>query len=454
MNFKKSLLICSSIVVLLGAKAQTSGQNYTISPYSNFGLGELLKTNRADAGYNGQTFSGSYSYSFFNPATLGNLKFTTFDFGLNYRYGLVEAGGAQRSFQGGSLSYLSLAVRTMHRNLPKYGDSAGVRKKIGTKPLNWNSYISIYPTTSVGYNYTVENVDTFLTRTAHSGKGGVNSVELGNSLSLGKHISLGYSAAYLFGQLSDRSVFSIPDSSDLFIIDDEKVVNVKGMRQQVGFLYQFKLDSTYHKIGASYRWNSNTRALNERLTQVFGYANGRITSSDTVLKQEGSYQQFTMPGGFGLGYQFQWRKRWSIALDYYSEKWSNYSAFFQPTQKLANRTDYGLTFVLNPLDEKQGKSKRMPPPVRFGVRYSQTQNVFTVQNGATTTILENSAFVGFGIPFTRRYFDNQVLRSMINVRFDYTARGTTSNGLAREQYFITTLSFNLGDIWFQRRKFD
>lgn len=454
MKFKNALIISALWTGPQLLSAQSGGQNFTISPYSNFGLGEILNQNIAEAGTSGQTFSGAYSYSFFNPATLGNLKYTAFNFGMNYRYGLVETQGAQKSYMGGGLSYLSLAFRTMHKNIPRYVDSAGMKRRKGFNPLNWNSHISVFPTTSVGYNYTVESSSPFLTRTAHIGKGGVNALEWGNSLTYGRHLSLGYSAAFLFGQLTDRSVFSIPDSSDLFILDDEKLVSVRGFRHQAGMMYQFKLDSTYHRIGLSYRWNTGTRAANERLARVYGYTNGSITSSDTILSEAGSFEPISLPGGIGLGYNVQWRKKWSIALDYYSEKWSNYSAYFQSNKKLANRTDYGITFTLNPIDEKQGKDKKMPVPLRIGGRYSETQNVFQTGTSSSTVITEQNVFVGFGIPFTRRYFDNQVIRSMINVRVDYTNRGQITSGLAREQYLITTVSFNLGDIWFQRRKFD
>lgn len=454
MNFKKSIFLTVSVLSLNALDAQSSGQNYTISPYSNFGLGEILNLNIAEAGNSTQTYSGAYSYSFFNPATLANLKFTTFDFGMNYRYGLIETNTAARSYRGGGLSYLSLAFRSLHKNIIQYKDSAGLKKKSGHKPLNWNSYLSIYPGTSVGYNYTLENTVPFLTRTAHSGKGGVNAFEFSNSFSYGKHLSLGYSAAYLFGQISDRSVFSAPDSADLFILDDDRSLTIRGYRHQAGFMYQFKMDSTYHRFGASYRVYSGVKAANRRLTHIYGYTNGVLTSADTIFVEGGNFQGLSMPGGFGLGYSFQWRKKWSVALDYYNEKWSNYEAFFQSSQKLSNRSDYGLTFVLNPLDEKQGKTRKMPIPVRLGARYTETQNVVKSTSGERINIDEKSAFIGFGIPVTRRYYDNQVLRSMINVRFDYTTRGSLRPGLAKEQYFITTLSFNMGDIWFQRRKFD
>lgn len=451
----KILFILVASLPLYHSFGQSSGQNYTLSPYSNFGLGELLNSNIAEAGYLGQTYSGNYGYSFLNPATLGNLKYTTFDFALNYRYGLTQTGAEERNFKGGSMNYLSLAFNVVNRKIPKFSDSAGQKKIVKTTPLVWNSFAGLYPMSSVGYNYTVENNNPFLNRTAHSGKGGVNLAEWGNSLSIGKHLNLGYSIGYMFGQLTDRSVFSVPDSADLFIIDDEKTVNIKGYRQQAGIMYQFKWDSTYHRFGASYRWYGGAKAADLRFTRIYGYTSGSLSSVDTILSESNPNRRFTMPAGFGLGYTFQYRQRWSLGLDYYREQWGNYSAFFQPGQKLANREDYGVSFVWNPQDERPAKLKKMPVSIRLGARMANTQNVFTpVAGNSPVVIREKAAYVGFGIPFSRRYYDGQILRSMVNVRLDYMSRGSLSGGLAREQFYVATFSFNLGDVWFQRKKFD
>ena len=108
MDIKKPLIILA-LWGFYGLKAQTAGQNYTLSPYSNFGLGELIQPNFIQAGAAGQTFSGAYSFSLQNPATLGNLRYATLDFGMNGRFGNIQSGGETQRFNGGSFSYLSLA---------------------------------------------------------------------------------------------------------------------------------------------------------------------------------------------------------------------------------------------------------------------------------------------------------------------------------------------------------
>jgi hypothetical protein len=453
MNCKSILLLSGLALASVQLGAQSSGQNFTNSPYSNFGLGEVLNTNFAQAGFQGQTFSGAYSYSFQNPATLGGLRYTTFDVGMNGRTGTIQSNGQTRTFNGGGLSYMSLAFKTMRKNIPTYTDSAGVRKRKGARMFSWNSYLALYPSTTVGYNYTVQNDVPFKTSEAHTGKGGVNAAEYGTSIGLGKHVTLGYSAAFLFGQISDRSLFNVPDSADFYIVDDEKSVVIRGLRQQAGVMFLFGKDSSFHRIGASYRWYGATSATNQRLTQVFGIGNNSFTRPDTVINIVGDKKTISMPSGFGLGYSYTWRQKIAVGFDVYQENWSNYSAFFQQNRKFTTRRDYGVSFTLNPMDEKPRKAKKMPVPVRLGYRYSQTQNVFN-NAGVEYQISENNVYAGFAIPVVRRYYDNTVLRSMIHFRFDYTTRGTLNGGLAKEQYLMATVSFNMGDIWFQRRKFD
>jgi hypothetical protein len=95
----------------------------------------------------------------------------------------------------------------------------------------------------------------------------------------------------------------------------------------------------------------------------------------------------------------------------------------------------------------------MPVPVRLGGVWSETQQVFT-SAGQEVQIGEFKAFAGFGIPMIRRYYDNSVITSVMHIQAQYLQRGSLQTGLAQERYFQLNLGFQLGDKWFQRRKFD
>jgi hypothetical protein len=86
---------------------------------------------------------------------------------------------------------------------------------------------------------------------------------------------------------------------------------------------------------------------------------------------------------------------------------------------------------------------------------SETQYSFVNSSGtASNQIVQQRAFVGFGIPIVRRYYDNTVLSSVVHLQIDYIQRGLATDGLAKEQFINVSLGLQLGDLWFQRRKFD
>jgi hypothetical protein len=47
-----------------------------------------------------------------------------------------------------------------------------------------------------------------------------------------------------------------------------------------------------------------------------------------------------------------------------------------------------------------------------------------------------------------------VITSVMHIQAQYLQRGSLQTGLAQERYFQLSLGFQLGDKWFQRRKFD
>jgi hypothetical protein len=88
----------------------SSGQNFISSPYSNYGLGDWTQTNQYNAFGAHSTSSGLYSYSLMNPATLGNVRFTTLDVASNLRSGATTSGGERQEFLGGEFGTSGLEV--------------------------------------------------------------------------------------------------------------------------------------------------------------------------------------------------------------------------------------------------------------------------------------------------------------------------------------------------------
>lgn len=453
-KYTNAVFLIASFSFFALTHAQSSGQNFTLSPFSNFGIGEMLNSNTFQAGANSQTFTGAYSYSLKNPATLANLKYAVFDFGFNGRMGTIESGNEKLDFRGGTFSYGALAFKVMHRNISKIKiNPATGEKKRTVKSFSWNSAFSFSPVSSVGFKYLLEKDLPLPTRTAHSGNGGLNAVEWHNGFQIFKHIRLGYSIGYNFGQFSDIATFSIKDSNVLDI-EDNRTVFYRGVSQKVGFLYQFKTDSIKHTFGASFSVFNGMNASYTQLTQTIGYNSfGAALYVDTINNINQPYRNFVLPSGWGLGYSVQFKRLLSVALDYRVQNWKKAEMFFQPSQPKFDRSDFGVAITLFPEDEKLSSEKRMKPPIRFGYTQSNTQNSY-LANATLKQIKEQSVYFGFGIPITRKYFNNSSIRSIINVNLQALQRGTNANGVALERYLILGIGFNLGDIWFYKRQYE
>ena len=449
------------IFPILHSSAQSSsGQNQTLSPYSNFGIGEWSSANFLQVAGANQTRSGAYTYSLANPATLGNLFYTTLDMGARANSGTLSAGDQARTFNGGGISHISLAFRTWNyykRSVTR--DSLNKIKTYKSTRFATNSALTLRPLSGMGYQYAINNTSPFPSKTTHSGSGGVNLLESSHALRLGNTISLGYSAGWVFGTLIDQSLFYIPDSTNFRYVEDYRTVQVRGMQQKAGLLINFKTDTLYHSIGASVQWFNSLNGSQDRLVRSMYLAGNYLNPEDTILKSAQYKQPFTLPLSFGLGYSVRYKQKLTLNVDYKKQLWSsNSSMFFDANRTYVDRNEAGISLIINSLDTRQSGRKKMQWPVRLGVSNANTQYQFTSSSPSINTynINEQRAFIGIGIPFVRRYFDNTALVSMVNLQFDYLKRSPKpfNNNLATEEYFNFTIAVQLGDVWFQRRKFD
>ncbi len=458
-TFQFTLFLFALLNALQTTAQSTTGQNQTLSPYSNFGIGEWSSANFLQIAGANQTRSGAYTYSLANPATLGNLYYTTLDMGARANTGTLSANDQSRTFNGGGISYVSLAFRTWNYYKRKVTrDSLNKIKTYKSTRFATNSALTLKPLSGMGYQYSINNTSPFPSKTTHSGGGGVNLLESSHALRLGNTLSIGYSAGWVFGTLIDQSLFYIPDSTNFRYVEDYRTVQVRGMQQKAGLLLNFKTDTLYHSIGASLQWFNSLNGSQERLVRSMYLAGGYLNPEDTILKSSLYKQPFTLPLAFGLGYSVRYKQKLTLNVDYKKQLWSsNSSMFFDANRTYVDRSEAGISLIINPLDSRASGKKKMPWPIRLGASNANTQYQF---NGSNPTgiynINEQRAFIGIGIPFVRRYFDNTALVSMVNLQIDYLKRSPKpfNNSLATEEYLNLTIAVQLGDVWFQRRKFD
>ena len=458
-------------------KAQAAA---TSSPYSRYGIGDLSGKGFAQGFALGGTnialqndSTGMFFINSGNPASYSNIRVTTAELGANFNRLQLQSAGTKTSVNSASVGYLSLAFPFKRW----WGGSAGLT-----------------PYSSVGYNVSnhqsisnVGDVDF-----SYQGSGGVTQVYFGNGIkplyglpkmfmkseryhrlkqekkdstinrilkrkkSL-QALSIGVNMSYMFGSINhlQRSIF--PFNSNSFDTKTGTTTRIGDVYFDYGAQYAYTIDSLRGRdlkdniqllVGATFATKTNMNAKIDSLSYTyFNNSAGYEVVKDTIQNSQGTKGKITFPLSFGFGIGFKKGDRWLIASDFAMQNWNNYTAFNQ-SQGLKNsmRISFGAQFVPN--SKANGASnyyKRMH--YRIGARYAQTS--IELQN---MQLIENAVSCGLGFPVGRNFLLQTF--SMVNIGFEISQRGTTANGLIKEQFFKATLGFTINDKWFIKPKFD
>ena len=496
-NTLNARLILSAFVVLntLFILHNTSTAQVTnSSPYSRYGIGDLSGKGFAQGFAMGGTNIALQNDSvpmFFintgNPASYSNMRLTTAELGQNFNRTQLESASAKKTINNASLAYLSLAFP-----IKKW----------------WGASVGLLPYSSVGYKVSdqqqingIGEVD-FL----YEGSGGVNQVYFGNGIKplyglpgmfkqskkyqrlLSKtnkenilksdsalaadhlkirkklnrkkswqSLSLGMNASYMFGNIDNtrRSIF--PYGSNSFNTRTGTTTRLGDFYFDYGAQYAHTIDSIKGRdlkenvkllFGASFAAQTNINAKIDSLSYTyFNNSSGYEIGKDTLLNNENTKGQIKFPLSFGFGLGIKKGDRWLIAGDFAVQNWSSFTAF-NKSQELKNsmRVSAGVQYVPNSKANGKGNYlKRIN--YRIGGRYAQT--LLELKNSQLT---EYGLSLGVGLPVGRNFLLQNF--SLINIGVELGQRGTTANGLIKEQFVKATIGFTINDRWFVKPKFD
>ena len=153
--------------------------------------------------------------------------------------------------------------------------------------------------------------------------------------------------------------------------------------------------------------------------------------------------EVTFPSQITIGAGLGSPKKWFISGQYTNTKTSNYN---DPTLNFgtvefvdSNKYRIGGFFIprYNSLTSYWHRAV-----YRLGVRYEETGINLRGEN-----INEYGISFGVGLPVGRLF-------SNVNVGFELGSKGTTSQGLVKENFFNTFISLSLNDRWFEKRYID
>jgi hypothetical protein len=428
-KFFKNILFITALTGSFTAYAQTT----TNSPYSRYGLGNLkwplLPQNRAMGGIAAglHNFGSVFNnINLANPASYSEIRLTTFDVGA--ATGLYEqrkSDISNRSFNA-TLSHLLFAI-----------------------PVNKKSAISfgLVPYSDLGYNFkSSTKVDTIDVDHIYSGEGGLSKAYLGYGVLIGKHLSFGLNAGYLFGKLNNNLSTEFP--KDKFSALNSRTQNsnsIGGLNFDYGVQYFTNVSSKiiltlgYSAAGGK-KVNSSTNITTTHYQK--DNLGNELSAEDTLFNSEGTKVRIKIPMTHTIGFSLQDSKKWLFGADFSMADWSGYREG-NTNPGLKNSYSVAAGGQITPNINSTTYLKIVD--YRLGFRYDKTY--ININN---TDINQTAVTLGFGFPLRA----NRNTFYKINFATELGTRGTLNNNLIRERFMTFYIGFMLNDKWFQKYKID
>lgn len=415
-----------------GAQEVLSNSGY--SPYSLFGFGDIARQGTAYNFSMGGIGIGDRNFRYINilnPAavTARDPKSFMMDFGLESR-NIIFNGNAATALGSSAAGNLKSAANTfnMHDVVASFPIASHSAFKLGIMPYSSVAYSFLAH--EEDENVVAQNGDVQYLKT---GQGGIYQAFLGAGVTLWDRLSLGADLDYYFGNIIRMSEAYFNTNSSYRTISSGWDYNISCFGGKFGMQYSQRLGkTTFATIGVTYTLNSELKGGETR------YACGLSSSTDTVVNNNFKISNYNIPSEIGVGISVRGADSWMVGFDYTTQNWS------------------GCTFEGNPgVDLQYGRSRNFRAgfeftPNRYDIRYVLKRWTYRgglyreeshmVLNGSR--VAAAGVTLGVGIPVSR-YFHHS-----INLGVDFGQRGSLTNDLIRERYFIFTVSFNLHDIWF------
>jgi len=271
----------NNIVFLIGTilmSCTSFSQSISSSPYSLYGVGSLYDSDFGiipSIGSSGIALPSTTFINNLNPSSLGYLPQNHFMFDIGGK-------AIATTYQSGS--------RTENRNNFQFSHIAFAF------PVTRNSGFSmaLRPYSSATFKISnlklpIENSQEYYYMTA-AGSGGLNNFDFSYGYRFGKKVSVGVSAALLFGNTVDDRSFLIQNS----ITTIHKKTDYNGLRATLGA--QYKIDSTL-TIGTTFKAPTQIKASKVQTVQTIADEVVSTIESDVASDTDDYY----MPLEIGVG---------------------------------------------------------------------------------------------------------------------------------------------------------
>lgn len=408
------------VIILVCITSTSIAQEATSSPYSFFGIGSLnfrgTVESRSMAGIG--VYSDSIHLNLQNPSGLAHLKLVTFTVGGAHKNVSQETSTESGSASSTSINYLALGMPLTDRIGAGFG---------------------ILPLTSVGYNLQGEAEDG---NVQNLGRGGMNKVFVNFGYRINDNFSVGIDANYNFGNIINSTLLSNPDVE--FATRETNRSNLSGFSLDLGVTYRDMVNDKL-ELFSSITYTPETRLESENFRQFASVfiPNSNFQIDVDVRDVDVDDSKLNLPSEVTLGLGIGEPRKWFIGGEYTTQGANNFSnrAFNLDNVKFSAASRYKLGGFFVPRHNVLS-SYFSRITYRAGVRYEDTGLRINSEN-----INEFGITFGMGLPVGRMF-------SNFNLGFEVGSRGTTNNGLVKENFFNTIISLSLNDRWFVKTLYD
>jgi len=412
------------LLVFLGMNAFS--QHNTTSPYSRFGIGDLVGSGKGRSvamGGAGIALSTPYALNSLNPASYGVLDSLSFiyEIGLNAHISNYKTELGKHNTKDANFDYFSIAFPVTNW---------------------WRVSAGITPYSNVGYFMDSKQAMNdssgdflFNKQFTYEGKGGVNKAYFSQSFVPVKDLYLGVNFSYVFGQVTKTKMIDFLDK------DGMKLPQYRSTKYEE----QLSVKDIMFDFGVQYK-----KKLNDKYTISFGgiYAPEKTLSSDLDITSgtdiTSNTANFVIPTKFGGGLGLYINDNMTLGFDYVNEQWSDVTPYVGSSFDnvgYKNNEKYALGFEIIP-NRRALKSYLGVIAYRVGVHY--TDSYLKIGN---ESVKDYGMSFGFGFPLRRS-------STYVNVSLDLGRRGDIAKTYVQEDYAKLSISFSMFSRWFYKRKYE
>lgn len=411
------------LIGIVGFSLASFAQQNTASPYSYFGIGQVLFNGTEDVkAMGGLGIKGdSVSLNLSNPASYSHLKFTNFAVGATTSFNKLKSNSQSDNAQRTTLDYIALGIP-----MGKFGGSFG-----------------LVPFSSTGYKLqsTFVDEDGYERTQTFSGSGTINRFFVGLSYFVTPKLSVGANLEYNFGNLDNQINETIST-----VIEGTREANemvIRGASASFGAMYKDKLNEKLELYSSVlYAPKASLSSDNTRNIATVTYNSSGVEyvySEEDIVVQNNDE---VIPSKFALGLGIGEKNKWMIGTEVTFMQNSQMNNRF--SNNVENYTyENGQKYVIGGfyIPKFDSFSSIFNRSVyRAGFRYTKSGLVLNSEN-----INDFGINFGVGIP---------VGLSKVDLGLEYGKRGTTNSNLVQENYFNISIGLSLSDKWFRKTLVD